>query len=68
MSERDLLLVGAVVLLGLGGLLLLLYFAGVPPFTVVWRRGPLTAMVPIGLSVLLSIGLTILLNLLLRSR
>lgn len=68
MTERDLLLVGAVALLGMGGVLLLLYFLGVPPLTAIWRSGPVTVVIPIGLSIILSVVLTILLNLLLRQR
>ena len=68
MPERDLLLVGAIALLGMGGLLLVLYLVGVPPLTASWRWGPLTVVIPLGLSVLLSVALTVLLNILLRSR
>jgi hypothetical protein len=63
------LLIGAAVVLGLAGLVvLLLSRVGVTrlPGDLVWRRDGLTIYAPIGLLVLLSILLTILVNLFLR--
>jgi Protein of unknown function (DUF2905) len=63
-----LLIVGALVLLVLGGLLLLLGRLGLDrlPGDLVFRRGTLTFYFPIGLMILLSVVGTIVLNLILR--
>jgi hypothetical protein len=63
-----LLIVGALVLLVLGGLLLLLGRLGLDrlPGDLVFRRGTLTVYFPIGLTILLSVVGTIVLNLILR--
>lgn len=63
-----LLIVGALVLLVLGGLLLLLGRLGLDrlPGDLVFRRGTLTVYFPIGLMILLSVVGTIVLNLILR--
>lgn len=63
-----LLLVGALVLLVVGGLFLLLGRLGLDrlPGDLVFRRGGLTVYFPIGLMILLSVVGTILLNLFLR--
>ena len=63
-----LLIVGALVLLVLGGLLLLLGRLGLDrlPGDLVFRRGNLTVYFPIGLMILLSVVGTIVLNVILR--
>ncbi len=63
-----LLIVGALVLLVLGGLFLLLGRLGLDrlPGDLVFRRGTLTVYFPIGLMILLSVVGTIVLNLILR--
>jgi hypothetical protein len=63
-----LLIVGALVLLVLGGLFLLLGRLGLDrlPGDLVFRRGDLTVYFPIGLMILLSVVGTIVLNVLLR--
>ncbi len=63
-----LLIVGALVLLVLGGLFLLLGRLGLDrlPGDLVFRRGNLTVYFPIGLMILLSVVGTIVLNLILR--
>jgi hypothetical protein len=63
-----LLIVGAIVLLVLGGIFLLLGRLGLDrlPGDLVFRRGNLTVYFPIGLMILLSIVGTILLNLFFR--
>jgi hypothetical protein len=63
-----LLIVGALVLLVLGGLLLLLGRFGLDrlPGDLVFRRGGLTVYFPIGLMILVSVVGTILLNIFLR--
>lgn len=63
-----LLIVGAVLLLSLGGLFLLLGRFGLDrlPGDLVFRRGNLTVYFPIGIMILLSVVGTIVLNFLLR--
>jgi Protein of unknown function (DUF2905) len=63
-----LLIVGALVLLVLGGLFLLLGRLGLDrlPGDLVFRRGNLTVYFPIGIMILLSVVGTIVLNVLLR--
>jgi hypothetical protein len=67
-SIGRLLVVGAIVLLVLGGIFLLLGRFGLDrlPGDLVFRRGNLTVYFPIGLMILLSLVGTILLNLFFR--
>jgi len=67
-SIGKLLIVGALVLLIVGGLFLLLSRIGLDhlPGDLVFRRGNLTVYFPIGVMILVSIVGTILLNLFLR--
>ncbi|HZU16256.1 MAG TPA: DUF2905 family protein [Candidatus Dormibacteraeota bacterium] len=66
--ERDLLVVAGLGLLAMGGLLLLLAWLGTGPLTGIFRLGGVTVVVPVGLSLLLSLALTVLVNLWLRMR
>ncbi|HLH70838.1 MAG TPA: DUF2905 family protein [Candidatus Dormibacteraeota bacterium] len=68
MGERDLVLLAGLGLLVMGGLLLLIAGLGPGPLAGVFRLGGVTVVVPVGLSLALSLLLTLLFNLWLRAR
>jgi uncharacterized membrane protein len=68
MGERDLFIMVGIGLLAMGGIVLLMALLGPGPLAGVFRLGGVTVVVPIGLSLALSLLLTVLLNLWLRTR
>jgi len=67
MTGRDLMLFGGVSLIGVGIVLILVAVAAPRLFTLVWRWGGVTVVLPLGLCIVLSVVLTVILNLVARS-